>query len=77
MDYTHFDLSSWETLQANRLASTTTKTIAMVGKYTDLEDAYFSLNEAIRCAGRMQQTHIELLFIDAETVTNETVDELL
>jgi CTP synthase len=25
----------------------------------------------------MQQTHIELLFIDAETVTNETVDELL
>lgn len=75
--YTTFDLKSRRTLQTNYLASTTIKTIAMVGKYVDLEDAYFSLNEAIKCAGWMQQVSIKLVFIDAETITSVSTESIL
>jgi CTP synthase len=75
--YTTFDLQSRKTLQTNYHASTTTKTIAMVGKYVDLEDAYFSLNEAIKCAGWMQQVSSKLVFIDAETITSDSSQAIL
>lgn len=47
----HCDLSKWEKLMENIQNSKEELHIAMVGKYNDLEDAYFSLNEGLRTAG--------------------------
>lgn len=39
------DMNAWENLYNHIKASTKEVRIAMVGKYVDLEDAYYSLNE--------------------------------
>lgn len=39
------DMSKWQALVENIEKSEDILTIGMVGKYTDLEDAYYSLNE--------------------------------
>ncbi len=43
-------------------------TIAMVGKYVDLTDAYKSLNEALLHAGIHSATRIDLRFVDSEDI---------
>lgn len=45
LPYTNFDLKKREDLYTHIKNSTTEIRIAMVGKYVNLEDAYYSLNE--------------------------------
>jgi CTP synthase len=71
------DLSEWISL-VNRLRNLrhTTK-IALVGKYVSLHDAYLSVVEALRHAGFHYESHIEIEWVDAESVTRDNVRELL
>ena len=50
--------------------------IAMVGKYVDLSDSYKSLNEALRHAGMKNHVKVTISYIDSETITPETVQQL-
>ncbi len=50
--------------------------IAMVGKYNDLEDAYFSLNEGLRTAGYAHRKKVKLEFVDATDVETKGVSLL-
>ena len=52
-------------------------TIGLVGKYTQLQDAYLSVAEALRHAGYAKDAHVEILWIDSETLTPENVTEKL
>ena len=52
-------------------------TIGLVGKYTQLQDAYLSVAEALRHAGYAEDAHVEILWIDSETLTPENVVEKL
>ena len=52
-------------------------TIGLVGKYMQLHDAYLSVAEALRHAGYACGAEIEILWIDSETVTEETAVEIL
>ena len=52
-------------------------TIGIVGKYVQLHDAYLSVAEALRHAGYVHGTHIKIKWIDSETVTDETVSDIL
>ena len=52
-------------------------TIGLVGKYTQLQDAYLSVAEALRHAGYAKDTHVEILWIDSETLTAENAAEKL
>lgn len=61
-------MSKWESLVANIEKSKDVLTVGMVGKYVDLEDAYYSLNEGLKCAGFAHQKKIQLKFIDAEDI---------
>ena len=54
-----------------------TVNIALVGKYTDLPDAYISVNEALKHAGYAQDAEVNINHIKSETVTAENVQELL
>ena len=51
--------------------------IAIVGKYTQLEDAYISVVESLQHAGFANDVKVKVGFIDSETVTKENVKEKL
>jgi CTP synthase len=42
--------------------------IALVGKYVQLEDAYLSVSEALRHAASLQDSRVEIQWIDSETL---------
>jgi len=51
--------------------------LAMVGKYTDLLDAYKSLNEAIIHAGIQTRTRVEIEYIDSTDIMDNGAKSLL
>ena len=52
-------------------------TIALVGKYVQLHDAYLSVAEALRHGGIPIRASVTVRWIDSETVTGENAGELL
>jgi len=72
------DLAEWEKIVASATSPKKTTTIAIVGKYVDLTESYKSLNEAITHGGMANDSQIELLFIDSETLeADDNVSERL
>ena len=65
------DLSEWVDVAERKLNPEKEVTIAMVGKYMDLLDAYKSLIEAMDHAGIRSRTKVKLKFIDSEAVERE------
>lgn len=62
------DLSEWQEVVDKQAVQTMTVKIAMVGKYTELNDAYKSINEALLHAGIHSQTKVEIIYLDAELI---------
>ena len=60
------DLGQWDQVVENQLGSDGEVTIAMVGKYMDLLDAYKSLTEALVHAGIHNKTNVRIRYIDSE-----------
>lgn len=65
------DLSEWDRVIEGKLHPTKTVTIAMVGKYMDLLDAYKSLIEALSHAGIRTFTQVAFKFINAEDLEEQ------
>jgi len=70
------NLQRWDHLVHEVLHPQREVTIAMCGKYTDLSDSYKSLNEALRHAGIHHHARVRIEYVDAETLTPETVGSL-
>ena len=71
------DMSEWQDL-VNKVKNLENKTkIAVVGKYVDLQDAYISVTEALKHAGYVYNSDIEIQWVNSEHVTAENVAELL
>lgn len=70
------DLSEWERVVKAQAIQTMTVKVAMVGKYTNLSDAYKSVNEALIHAGIATQTKVDIQYIDAELIEKEGTDIL-
>lgn len=51
-------------------------TVALVGKYTQLHDAYISVVEALKHGGVANRTDVHIRWIDSETVTEDNADQL-
>ncbi|MBR0508296.1 MAG: CTP synthase [Clostridia bacterium] len=49
-------------------------TVALVGKYTQLHDAYLSIAEALKHAGYARGVSVEIRWIDSETFTPDELD---
>ena len=60
------DLHQWDNVVANQMLSDGQVTVAMVGKYMDLLDAYKSLTEALVHAGIQNKTKVKIRYIDSE-----------
>ncbi|MFL0798768.1 MAG: CTP synthase [Cellvibrionaceae bacterium] len=70
------DLSEWDKVVADEMSPEGEVTIAMVGKYMELLDAYKSLNESLYHAGIHTHTKVNIKHLDAELVEKEGVDIL-
>ncbi len=70
------DLHEWQTVVENELNPENEVTIAMVGKYMELIDAYKSLNEALKHAGIHNRTKVNISYINAEDVEEKGIDIL-
>lgn len=71
------DMSEWIALiEKVRKLSKKVK-IALVGKYVSLQDAYLSVAESLRHAGYAYDADVEIMWIQAEDVTDERAEELL
>ena len=51
--------------------------IALVGKYTQLHDAYLSVAEALRHAGYALGAEVDIRWIDSETITESDAEAVL
>src|ERR1700688_3107999 len=63
-------IERWE--RAGRSPGGRTVRIALVGKYVQLEDAYLSVSEALRHAAFMHGVRVEIDWVDAETLSDDS-----
>ena len=61
------DLADWKKMVDDLYAATHEVTIALVGKYTQLHDAYISVVEALKHGGIPKRTTVNIRWIDSET----------
>ena len=71
------DLSDWEDMVRSLKNPERKVKIALVGKYTALHDAYISVVEALKHGGIANRAEVEIKWVPSETVTAESVDDLL
>jgi CTP synthase len=60
------ELSAWKEPIERSERATRSVRIALVGKYVQLEDAYLSVSEALRHAASLQDSRVEIEWIDSE-----------
>ena len=68
------DLSEWDGVIAREQNVQHEVTVAMVGKYMELLDAYKSLIEAMKHAGLSTSTKVNLRYIDSEDIERDGTD---
>ncbi len=68
LDVPPADLSEWRRVVAAKANPDASVTIAMVGKYVNLRDAYISLTEALTHAGVRTRTRVNIQFVEATDV---------
>jgi CTP synthase len=71
------DLADWEDLVARAQAARETVSIAIVGKYVDLPDAYLSVVESLRHAGIKHGVNVDIDWVSSDELTDTTVDQRL
>ena len=71
------DLAEWAEMVERVRAPKKKVTIGLVGKYTELHDAYLSVAEALRHAGCALGAEVDIRWIDSEKVTDEAAEDLL
>lgn len=71
------DLTDWKAMVESLRTPTDSVTVALVGKYTQLHDAYISVVEALKHGGISHRCVVDIKWVDSETVTKENVDSIL
>lgn len=71
------DLTDWCTMVEALRHPVNNVTIALVGKYVQLHDAYISVVESLKHGGIFNKTTVHVKWVDSETVTDENVAQIL
>ena len=71
------DLSEWTAMVQRAKRPRGKVTIALVGKYVALHDAYLSVAEALTHGGIENQVKVEIRWVDSETVTDKNAAQIL
>lgn len=75
LDAQEADLSEWQGVVKAINQTEGEVTVAMVGKYVSLTEAYKSLNEALYNAGYKQGVKVKIKFVDSENLSLENAKE--
>lgn len=71
------DLAVWRAM-VNKMKNLKTKvTIAIVGKYVSLPDAYLSVAEALRHGGIANDVAVQIKWVDSEEVENSDIQKVI
>lgn len=76
LDCPEADLSAWERVIYEQEHTQGEVQVGIVGKYTQLPDAYKSLNEALKHGGLKNQLSVKIKYIDSADVEKEGTDIL-
>ncbi len=71
------DLEDWKRMIYDWKHPQKEVTVALVGKYVSLHDAYMSVVEALKHGGVANQAKVNIRWVDSETVTRDNVAEIL
>jgi CTP synthase len=71
------ELERWTEPIERSARATRTVRIALVGKYVQLEDAYLSVCEALRHAASLEESRVEIEWVDSERLEGAEHDEVL
>ncbi|MFV0465224.1 MAG: CTP synthase [Lachnospiraceae bacterium] len=71
------DLSDWVEMVENLRNPDKEVNIALVGKYTQLHDAYISVVEALKHGGIVSRATVNINWVDSEMLTESNVSEML
>ena len=71
------DLGEWKEVIYRIRSRNGRVTIGLIGKYTQLHDAYLSVVEALRHAGYEEGVYVDIEWIDSETLTPSNTSEVL
>ncbi len=71
------DLTDWKAMLNQINGRDKSVTVAIVGKYVKLHDAYLSVAEALCHAGYVYGAKVDIKWVDSERITAENVNEIL
>ncbi len=71
------DMSTWREFVEKVKNPKDTVKIALVGKYTELPDAYKSIVEAFVHAGAVNEVKVKVEYVNAEKINDDTAEEML
>ncbi|MBR6230050.1 MAG: CTP synthase [Eubacterium sp.] len=71
------EIEEWQTMVDNIKNVKKEVTVALVGKYTALHDAYISVVESLKHGGYAHHVNVEIKWVDSEEVTEKNVGEHL
>mgnify|MGYP002534226549 CR=1 FL=1 len=71
------DLAEWENMVHSIKNLSNDVTVALVGKYTALHDAYISVVESLEHAGVANSADVKIRWVDSERISSYNVDEML
>ncbi len=74
---TNKDLKAWETIVARIKRPSKSVTIALVGKYIDLKEAYKSLCEALTHGGVANDAKVNIRWVDSEDIESKGAENML
>jgi CTP synthase len=67
------DLSDWEEMVSRLRNAEETVSVALVGKYVELEDTYLSVRESLKHAALFHNRKLNLFWVHSEQLTSENV----
>ena len=67
------DMSRWRAMVERIHGVHRQVTIALVGKYTELHDAYLSVAESLFHAGTACDSHVDIRWVDSQTLTADNI----
>ena len=71
------DLAEWQKMCETWKNPSRTTTIALVGKYTQLHDAYISVVEALKAGGAAHGADVDIKWVDSEELNDNNTAEVL
>ncbi|KRL63321.1 CTP synthase [Lactobacillus psittaci] len=71
------DMEEWVKLEKRSTSLKYKTKITLVGKYVELEDAYISVTEALKHAGYLYNSEIEIDKVQAEDITEDNIADFM